>query len=38
MNAPIARALIGKTSGNTVTISIPKGKLEVEILEVEFLG
>ena len=38
VNSPIARALIGKTSGDTVTIPIPKGKLEVEILEVEFLG
>ena len=38
VNSPIARALIGKTSGDTVIIPIPKGKLEVEILEVEFLG
>ena len=38
VNSPISRALIGKTIGDTVIIPIPKGKLEVEILEVEFLG
>lgn len=38
VNSPISRALIGKALGDTVTIPIPKGKLEVEVLEVEFLG
>ncbi|MGA1599498.1 MAG: transcription elongation factor GreA [bacterium] len=36
IGSPIARALIGKRSGDTVVIPIPKGKMEVEILEVEF--
>lgn len=35
-NSPIARALIGKSKGDEVTIRIPKGKMDVEILEVKF--
>ena len=37
ISSPIARALIGKSVGDTLTIPIPKGKIEVEILEVEFI-
>ena len=37
ISSPIARALIGKSVGETLTIPIPKGKIEVEILEVEFI-
>ena len=37
-SSPIARALIGKSAGDTVIIPIPKGKIEVEVLEVEFRG
>ncbi len=36
VNSPIARALIGKSVGDTQVIPIPKGKIEVEILSVEF--
>ncbi len=37
ISSPIARALIGKSVGDTLIIPIPKGKIEVEILEVEFI-
>ena len=36
VSSPIARALIGKSVGDTLSIPIPKGKIEIEILEVEF--
>lgn len=36
-NSPIARALIGKHSGDEVKVTIPKGKMDVEILSVEFI-
>ncbi len=36
ISSPIARALIGKSVGDTLSIPIPKGKIEIEILEVEF--
>ena len=35
--SPIARALIGRSAGETLNIPIPKGKIEIEILKVEFL-
>ena len=38
ISSPIARALIGKSIGDVLTIPIPKGKIEVEILEVEFIA
>ena len=37
VNSPIARALIGKKEGDTLVIPIPKGSIEVEVLEVGFL-
>ena len=37
ISSPIARALIGRTAGETLTIPIPKGKIEIEILKVEFI-
>ena len=37
ISSPIARALIGKYVGDVLIIPIPKGKIEVEILEVEFI-
>ena len=37
VNSPIARALIGKKEGDTLVIPIPKGSIEVEVLEVVFL-
>ena len=37
ISSPIARALVGKSAGDTLTIPIPKGKIEIEILEIEFI-
>jgi transcription elongation factor GreA len=37
IGAPVARALIGKSVGDTVTITTPKGKREVEVVSVEWL-
>src|SRR5687768_6156110 len=37
IGAPVARALIGKSVGDTVTIATPKGKREVEVVSVEWL-
>jgi transcription elongation factor GreA len=37
IGAPVARALIGKSVGDTVTITTPKGKKEVEVVSVEWL-
>jgi transcription elongation factor GreA len=34
--APVARALIGRSVGDTVKIQTPKGAREVEIIDVEF--
>ncbi len=36
ISAPIARALIGKSEGDSVTVTTPKGKVFYEILSVEF--
>ena len=38
ISSPIARALIGKTAGDTLSIPIPKGKIEIEILWVKFVN
>ena len=37
IGAPVARALIGKSVGDTVTITTPKGKKEVEVVSVEWI-
>ena len=37
IGAPVARALIGKEVGDTVTVASPKGKREFEIAEVDWL-
>lgn len=37
IGAPVARALIGKEVGETVTVQSPKGKREYEVTEVEWL-
>jgi len=37
IGAPVARALIGKEVGDTVTVSSPKGKREYEVTEVEWI-
>ena len=36
-SSPIAKALIGKTEGDEVTIVTPGGKREVEIISVEYV-
>jgi transcription elongation factor GreA len=37
IGAPVARALIGKEVGDTVSVTTPKGKREFEVTEVEWL-
>ena len=37
IGAPVARALIGKEVGDTVTVNNPKGKREYEVTQVEWL-
>ena len=36
ISSPIASALIGKSVGDFLTIPIPKGEIEVEIMKIEF--
>jgi transcription elongation factor GreA len=36
ITAPLARAMIGREAGDTVTVRTPKGAREYEILKVEF--
>ncbi len=36
MSAPVARALIGKDEGDSVSVSTPKGPREYEILKVSY--
>lgn len=38
VNSPIARALIGKSQGDTATVQTPRGPRELEILSVEYLA
>jgi transcription elongation factor GreA len=37
IGAPVARAMIGKEVGDTVTVQSPKGKREYEVTQVEWL-
>jgi transcription elongation factor GreA len=37
VSSPIAKSLIGKTEGDEVTIRVPKGIQELEILKIEYL-
>jgi transcription elongation factor GreA len=37
INSPIARALIGKSDGDVVTVRAPKGDIEYEILDVLYI-
>ena len=37
IGAPVARSLIGKEIGDTVTLTTPKGKREVEVTKVEWI-
>ena len=38
ISSPVARALIGKLEGDTVTIDAPAGKREYEIVSVSYEG
>lgn len=38
ISAPIARALIGKAEGDSVTVTTPKGQVFYEILEIKFVA
>ena len=37
ISSPLARALIGKEEGETVTVVAPDGEIEYEILSVEYV-
>jgi transcription elongation factor GreA len=37
IGAPVARAMIGKDVGDTVTVQTPKGKREYEVTKVEWI-
>ncbi|HMM77144.1 MAG TPA: transcription elongation factor GreA [Gammaproteobacteria bacterium] len=37
INSPVARALIGKREGDTVTVQVPSGAVEYEILAVHYV-
>jgi len=37
INSPLARGVIGKTEGDTVTVQVPSGAVEYEILAVQYL-
>lgn len=37
INSPIARAMIGKSEGDTVVVKAPSGDIEYEILSVQYL-
>ncbi|MBN2865789.1 MAG: transcription elongation factor GreA [Thiotrichales bacterium] len=37
VNSPIARALIGKESGDEVVVQAPKGNIDYEIIDVQYI-
>jgi transcription elongation factor GreA len=37
INSPVARGLIGKSEGDTVTVQVPSGAVEYEILAVSYV-
>jgi len=37
IGAPLARALIGKSVGDTATVATPKGKREVEVVSIDWV-
>jgi transcription elongation factor GreA len=38
ISSPVARALIGRTVGDTAVVQSPKGKREVEVIDVKWLA
>ncbi len=36
--SPVGRALLGKTEGDEISVDVPKGRVQYEILSVRFLG
>ena len=38
LDSPVARAILGKEVGDEVTITVPRGKLNYEIADIEFPG
>lgn len=38
VNSPIARGLIGKNTGEVVTVQAPSGAIEYEIIAVDYIG
>jgi len=38
VSSPVARALIGKYEGDSVSISAPSGQREYEVIKVEYMG
>ena len=37
VNSPIARAMIGKSEGDTVVVKAPSGDIEYEVLSVSYI-
>lgn len=38
LDSPVARAILGKEVGDEVSITVPRGRLSYEILDIEFPG
>ncbi len=36
--SPVGRALLGKTEGDEVTVDVPRGRVQYEIVSIEFQG
>jgi transcription elongation factor GreA len=36
--SPVGRALLGKTEGDEISVDVPRGRVQYEILSVRFLG
>ncbi len=38
IESPVGRALLGKMEGDEVSVQVPKGRVDYEIISIEFLG